>query len=248
MKIYRCVVVTFLFIIMLPILYTNVSALNTGFEIEKISEMERNDIIENIDIKPLLKEPTKSAIECFDISDDGKIALGHSDLGFKTVTVYSENGTYLYGFQFNNYGSFGIEWDQGNIIIYFVRSDILISVSNKGEIEEIFDVPNTSNNDFYRRNVINSPERFIGEKQYFLNNDMGILNLFASNYSQLICKTLDKEIILYNANQVQSIKMVIILSFVLICIVLVVWSITTKLFLDNTHNTGDHNTGDGSLC
>ncbi len=236
MKIFRCVVVTFLFITMFPILCTNVSALNTGFEIEKISELEKNDIIENIDIKPLLKEPTKSAIECFDISDDGKIALGHSDLGSKTVTVHSENGTYLYGFQFNNYGSFGIEWDQDNIIIYFVRSDILISINDKGEIEEIFDVPNTSNNDFYRRNVINSPKRLVGEKQYFLNNDMGILNLFASNYSQLICKTMDKEIILYNANQVQLTKMVIILSFVLFCIVLVVWIITKKLFFDNTGN------------
>ena len=83
-------------------------------------------------------EPQKNPIECFSVNENGEIAIGCSDSEQKTVCIYADNGKFQYGYSFECSGSFGIEFENNNLNIYFVRSDVAIAVNQMGEVESIY--------------------------------------------------------------------------------------------------------------
>ena len=180
----------FFFILTLFLLIINgktmAFAMNTGFSTEILSEDRQNRILNNISIAVLDEEPAKDTISCFDVSDDGMIALGCSDLETKTIGIYTPDGVFQYGYKFNTGGKFGVEWDGNNIIIYFVRSDLAVSVNPTGDIEGILAIQNTMENNTYWHHSVFSNKRIVENTEYTLRNDMGFFNIFASSYSQLV--------------------------------------------------------------
>ena len=180
----------FFFILTLFLLIINgktmAFAMNTGFSTEILSEDRQNRIIKNISIAVLDEEPAKDTISCFDVSDDRMIALGCSDLETKTIGIYTPDGVFQYGYKFNTGGKFGVEWDGNNIIIYFVRSDLAVSVNPTGDIESILAIQNTMENNTYWHSSVFSKKRIVENTEYTLKNDMGLFNIFASSYSQLV--------------------------------------------------------------
>ena len=209
----------FVLIVFLLVLVANaieVNAVGTGFKTTPLQTQDKNRIISNIDISLINEEPsTKPSISCFDVNSDGLIAIGH--LGAderKTVCVYSAEGVFQYGYTFKDSGDSMVEWDGKNLNIYFVRGSIIVSMSPTGEILDVADVMDTAENNAYLNHLLNSTRKTVGDNEYIIRNDMGMLfEIFAPSYSQIVViDATGSESIIYDAGHGNIIAM--ILSFV----------------------------------
>lgn len=200
-------------VISIFILFHNITAnaMNTGFSTQSLSSEERKAFDTNVDISFLEIEPNKKTIECFDVNEKGVVAIGSSVSKRKTIAIYDSKGVFQYGYEFDCNGAFGIEWDNDNIIIYFVRSDVACSVNPVGTIEELLKIENTQENNSYWNHSVFSTSRTAGDNKYTIKNDMGLFNVFASSYSQLEIVDLNGEInVFYDVNSYQLSKIIAI--------------------------------------
>lgn len=161
-------------------------AMDTGFKTDNMELEEQQTFLKNVDLNLITEQPPSYSVLCFDVNEDGLIALGSKSLDKKIVSIFSIDGDFLYGYTFNCSGSYGIEWDENNLIIYFVRSDVAAMFDENGNCLELKMIPITAENDSYWNYFVFSKKRIVGESKYRLKNDMGPLNFFASSYSQLI--------------------------------------------------------------
>lgn len=211
--------------LLLFLLFTNgnvVLSMNTGFSTASLPKDDIDIFLDNINLSMLTDEPTKKAIECFDVNGNGMIAIGCSDFENKTVCIYTSNGDFQYGYRFECSGNFGIELDENVLNIYFVRSDVAIAVNPVGEVESILRIQNTSENNSYWNHCVFLTKRKIEDTQYIIKNDMNIFNIFASSYSQLISINKNgEERVIYDVGSAQFSNMVTVFIGVLVFICLV---------------------------
>lgn len=230
-----------LLVILISVLVGNIDAVAmiTGFSTEKMEIDEEKHFQANLGMHVTTKKPRENTIECFDINEDGWIALGSDDVmdsSKKTVSIYNQNGTFLYAYTFDDYGKFGIEWDGSNLIIYFVRSDVAAMFDINGVNVENRTIKNTIGNDTYWRHSVFSKKKSMGDKQYEMTNEMGFLNLFATSYSQLIeTDAVGNTTVIYDVSDEYAIKMVIKFITVILVFVTVVFVIIRKLRKEQLH-------------
>lgn len=224
-------IITMLFIILLIFSTGKVYAfaMNTGFETDNMEYEEQQTFIKSIDLKLITEMPASYSVLCFNVNEDGLIALGSESLDEKIVSVYSLDGDFIYGYTFNCSGSYGIEWDENNLIIYFVRSDVAAMFDEKGNCLELKKIPVTLENNSYWNDYVFSKERTVGNSEYSLKNDMGPFNLFASSYSQVIKTDSDGSTnVIYDVNNDQLIKTIFIFTGVVLFIAVVLWRIVIE--------------------
>lgn len=207
-------------------------AINSGFELESISEEDKQSFLSYIDIKVFTEEPYKKAIKCFDVNHFGTVAVGQfDDDTIKTICVYNKDGTFLYGYNFKSSGSYGIQWDNDNIIIYFVRGDMAISITPDGEIADVKKITNSIENNYYWNNVVFSESRNIDGTEYKIMNDMGFFNVFSISYSLLVVLPSNGEkIVFYDVGKAQLLTTVTVFLgiIILVCSAVVVLIRQTK--------------------
>ncbi len=223
----------FLTIVLLIVIFASVievKAINTGFSTEELSEEDKTTFLSNISLSLIKEEPAQKAIECFDVNSNHAIAIGQETIGRrKTISVYSNEGVFQYGYTFNSSGSFGVEWDEENLNIYFVRSDVIISLDSDGNVLGIKAVVDTRDNNSHRNAMLYSDERIVGETTYLIRNDMGILNWVATSYSQIL--TIDDtgyERIIYDVNSMQLSNMIVTISFISVFLLIAIVSIARQ--------------------
>lgn len=205
-------ILTCIFILLLSV---NVSAINTGFSTGELSEELQKSFVSNVNLSAFTVTPEKKGLDCFDVNENGTVAIGQGIFRRKEVCVYSSEGIFLYGYAFNSSGDFAVEWDGEVINIYFVRSDVIMSVAPDGTVLDVEKVQSTIANSNYYRELCRSI-RTVGDTTYQARNDMGILNLFASSYSQVIVTDITgSESVFYDVNSIQLIKMII--TVVVVC-------------------------------
>ena len=236
MKFIRYFFTIILLLLLLVVGDVKVLAMNTGFSTELLPEDDVNTLLKNVNLSMLTVEPQKEAIECFAVNEEGVFAIGCSSSENKTVCIYTSDGAFQYGYSFKCSGNFGIELDKSILNIYLVRSDVAIAVDSEGEVKSVLKIQNTSENNSYWNDCVFSTRRRIGDAEYFLKNDMGILNLFASSYSQLITTNkYGEKIILYDVNSAQFSNMIAVVGGVLVFICLVISSVIWQ-FIKNYNN------------
>lgn len=220
--------ISFALLIVISTNAIEVNAMNTKFSTEELSEETKTTFVSNINVSPLSAEPEKKGVLCFDVNEQGMIAVGQNDSQCKEICVYTSQGEFLYGYTFNCNQSFCVEWDEQHINIYFIRSDVIISLDSDGNILDIKGVQDTIDNNSYRNSLLYSTTRTVGNTTYLIRNDMGIFNWIASSFSQIV--TIDAtgmESIIYDVNSMQLTKMIVTISlicvFVLVAIVVVFW-------------------------
>ena len=214
---YIYLLLLFVFLVVASIGAIEVNAMHTGFEITELPDDLKNMFIANIDVLSISEEPVKTNIKCFDVNDDQLIAIGQGTSDRKTICVYSNKGVFQYGYTFSCDGDFGVEWDENNLNIYFVRSSIIVSVSPKGEVLDAFEVENTIYNNSYVNHFFHTTKRAIGKEEYFIRNNMGLLNFFATSYSQIIVKDSNGfENVIYDVSSMYLTKMIVTISFICI--------------------------------
>lgn len=160
-------------------------AFSEGFSTEALTQEEIDTFLANVGLSVLSKEPAKKNIDCFDVNENGLIAIGCSDFEKKTVCIYTSEGNFKYGYEFQCSGAFGVEIKNDHLIIYFVRSDVELVIDFLGQIMSISKIQNTSENNSYWNNFVHVTIREVDGNIYRLTNKMGFFNVFASSYSQL---------------------------------------------------------------
>ena len=210
-----------------------VSALESGFETEEMPQDRQEQFVSNIDFAFFLEKPAERQIECFDVHEDGRIVMGHVgpgifESGQKLVCVYSADGVFQYGYSFDTEQGFGVEWDGDNVNIWFVRSDVLMQVDPQGTVLRVAQVPNTGENSTWSRHLISDPVRTSQDSVYRIRNNLGILNLAAFSYSQLIVSGPDGETtLLYD---VRSWQLFCILSRCFVCVLVVLVTVAVVAY------------------
>lgn len=192
-------------------------AMNTGFSTNELSKEEQESFISNINITLLTAEPAKKNILCFDVNESGLVAIGQVGSNRKVLCVYNAEGAFLYGYTFNCTGTFVAEWNSEYLNIYFVRSDVIISLDSDGNILDIKEVQNTIDNNAHNNTLLYSTSRIVGDTTYLVRNDMGIFNWVATSYSQIIAMdTNGVEHIIYDVPSPQPGEIVVSLIVILI--------------------------------
>ena len=223
MKIKRKTLLVSIFIFVLVCNPIVANAINTGFLTNELPEEEQISFVQNIDLCLIESEPSKNAVVCFDVNENQMIAVGQKSSDTKTICVYSNDGTFQYGYTFNCSGDFGVEWDNDNLNIYFVRSDVVISVSPNGEISDVLEVTNSIENNSYVNHFFHATERTIGDTTYFIRNDMGILSWIATSYSQIVIKDVSgTENVIYDVNSTQLLNAIISIIFIFVFVIVAV--------------------------
>ena len=229
MKVKRsCFFLLFVFIFVIFTSAMKVNAMHTGFKTNELSSEEKDMFISNINVLSIDEEPVKKAITCFDVNSNHLIAVGQNSSDRKTICIYSGEGDFQYGYTFNCSGDFGVEWDEENLNIFFVRSSVIVSVTPKGEVLDAFEVQNTIENNSYVNHFIHATKTEIDNYEYYIRNNMGLLNLFAPSYSQIIVKdSTGAESIIYDVSSMQLTKTIVTISlicvFVIVAVAVVIW-------------------------
>ena len=222
-----------------------VNAVNTGFKTNQLPAEEKNMIISNINISLINEEPVKKAIICFDINSNQLVAIGQNTSDRKTICVYSKEGVFQWGYTFNCSGDFGVEWDEETLNIYLVRSGAIISVTSRGEVLDVLEVQNTIYNNSYVNHFIHATKRTIDNEEYFVRNNLGFLNLFASAYSQIIVKdSTGAESIIYDVGSMQLADIIVIIGSVCLIVFVTMAGISQQL---KTSKPSPKGQGDGSV-
>lgn len=230
MKWKKAVFILFVTLLVLSIGSLNVFAMNTGFSTSEMSTKDQQTFLSNIRLSALSNEPQKGAIACFDVRESGLIAVGTAVAENKYLLVYNAAGEFQYGYSFQCNQSFGIQWDNENIMIYFVRSDVAASFCPDGTPAELKRIENTVENNSYWGHFVFAEEKTVGNNRYILNN-RGLLNVFASSYSQLL--RIDQngtETLIYDVSKAQTAKAVLIMAAVLIFVAVVVAGIVRQFY------------------
>ena len=222
----------FIVLLILVVGRVHSEAMNTGFSTEPYSIEKLDSLLDKLKITVLTQEPGKQTIQCFDVNEDGLIAIGFRTTLFDNpkhkICVYSSEGLFQYGFSFESYGSFGVELDTDLLYIYLVRSNLAIAIDADGTIIEVKEIQDTINNTYYWHRRFWQSQKKLGNAEYVLRNDMGPLNVFAASYSQLVVTNEKGETrIIYDVNSEALIKMLIriiaIMGFVCFVVVSIIW-------------------------
>lgn len=205
---------------------------SSGFDLEYSTNEEATEIFkEHYQFHPIEERKMTAGFSCFAANELGQYALGFSS-GDKTILVYDNDGTYLYGFDFDLSGSFYLDFDGETLIVYSVRGDVAIYVDSTGTCLAHAKIQDTKSNQEYWREL-QRPSRKIGTNIYhagFLGNYPKISEY--GQYSTL--KKLsanNKETILYD-NTDRIVKPLIftavgVLLFVSIAIIVLVYNLIT---------------------
>ncbi len=236
MKTKHCPSLIFIVFVFVSLLSTviKVNAINTRFSTEELTEKYQSVFISNINISSLASEPAKKIIHCFDVNEKGMIAIGSNSNGQEQICIYSSEGVFLYGYNFDCSGDFCVEWYNDHLNICLIRSDVIITVDKNANIIEMAGIQDTIDNNTLFNRFMYSTNRNIKNNEYILKNNMGILNAFATGYSQISIKDVENiETVVYEVDFIERIKAVIIPILVIFSCLLAVFCV---LIWNRYHN------------
>ena len=178
----KIVVITLSVLLLISIGCLQASA---AFVQETLPPREEKTVRQNSTFTKLDEEPDKDMINCFDVNKDGMIAVGTSSRT-KRVVIYNSNNEFVTGYEFDDPGSFGVEWFYDELCIYSVRSGLIYSLNDDGSVDSINKIANEYYNDMYWQEHVESPARMVGRTKYELRKPIGPLSIFSSSYSQIV--------------------------------------------------------------
>lgn len=230
----RKTIITLLFVVLsIWNLSTSIFAMQTGFTTKEVSTEKRENILSNIDLKITMQEAKDLGISCFDVSDNETIAIGASDAVQKYVYIYNKYGVFQYGYSFNSSGSFNIEWDNENIIIYFVRSDLAASFDENGNNIELRRIENTTENYSYW-NQLDSSKRIVNGTSYTIENNIGLLKFLTTSRSQLVKTEANGDVtILYDVKTGHVARAITLLVVIIVIFIVAVLCIKPYFVINN---------------
>ena len=216
------------------ILCLNAFAMNTGMKTQDVTESRAESILSNINLHKSTNIIADLPIECFDVNEDGFVAIGFANYSKKYINVYSTDGEFQYGYVFDSEGSFALEWDNENIIIYFARSSVLISFDKDANFIEMKEATNDFDNNTYMNHKLFAKKIEAAGAVYTLEHSIKLFNFLSSNAAKIVCQKNGTESVVLTMNDNGYNKMVLKnLLWVLFSIVAVIIMSIKQFLLGN---------------
>ena len=206
---------------------------------QPISQEDRDRISDNLNISLLETEPEKRPFDCFDVNSNQDLAIGRNNLDDIIVAVYNDSGLFEYGYRLSGQSAFGVKWEGDILIIYIVRSDLVVYVDPSGKIVDIVMYEYTPEGGAYWRNYIDAKQKTIDGTTYTAKNNIGPLALFAMSYSKVTATDDDGTLrTVYDASGVHLLQILLSTAGVLLFMGFVAVSIV-KLFQERRKRHDD---------
>ncbi|MBQ7761533.1 MAG: hypothetical protein IJ400_05710 [Clostridia bacterium] len=228
-----CIILTALFSITV---YASTD-INTEAQIEKMEDEQAQEFLNRVSIRRFATEPTPFAFEYFCANENGKIAIGVNNSNEKMICVYNDRGDFLYGYKFKCSGTFRMKWDGDNVVIYFIRSDVLVSVDSFARAQCVANIVDTTDTSSIIRREFDADKQEINGVLYEATG----YNFFGANYSKVdITKDNVTKTIYDVSSQPNSQGIIIGILFVAFVIGLAVaFGVILTLIKKSTKNTGN---------
>ena len=158
---------------------------------ETFDENRKTEFLKNISLEFISGTEDKISIECFDVSDDGNIAIlcNNTLLGEKrTVHVLNEKGDFKYGYTFNSDGTARVFFDGELLVIYHVRGNVAIWLDDRGQCVKAEEIK--SNDE--ELHILEESEKTNREKNgsiYYLKSNNIFFTIITSSYSRIEKRT-----------------------------------------------------------
>ncbi len=131
-------------------------------------------------MRKVTTEPQKGAIDYFDVSKTGMIAVGSSYSGRKVIFIYDSEGAFQHAYTFELSGSYRFCWEGEALVIYFARERASVALAPSGEVLSIAEA---DVGEVYSNPII---EKRVGSTTYRLGSGLGPLDFLSLTYSQVI--------------------------------------------------------------
>ena len=128
----RLLILWLIFILIVAVLYLTLFLLkdktpsNYKYEPETtgVDALTYINQVKSVNLEILKKEVDTGRIYCYDVSSNGKIAIGFNDVKGQVIKVYDNNGRYIYGYSFDlTYEVYLLFWQNEVLTIYYNRSN-----------------------------------------------------------------------------------------------------------------------------
>ena len=219
-----------------------VSAVGSELATEPLTNEEIRDITDKRAFVKLTSY-SPAAVKCFDVRDDHTIVMGVDAGSTAIIAVYDGSGSFQYGFETTEYGSFRVMWIENDIAYYSVRGSKLFRINEDGKIIDICRIANTAENSIYDREVLQSATRTVGASTYRMTNGNKFVDSLSGSYGKIIKTDEEGTSIIYDASSSWRARtigglvvFVLLLSFIAICSIVGIKSIATRCRL--TRGTG----------
>lgn len=199
-------------------------AIESGIAFSEISPEEEELIKSKIMITIVAEEIEPKQIECFDINENGVIALGIDGMDYNIINIYSNEMKYQFSYKFKTNGLYQIKWEGDKLWIYLVRGDYRLLINYTGQIENIQKISYTNE---YWNDVIKSTKIEYDGAVYEIRKPSGVMGMLSFGYSKLVKTEVDgTEQILYNSvTHTLTNTFLFFGSFILIIIAVILYSV-----------------------
>lgn len=155
------------------------NATGLDMETEELSTEDRQLFLENLDFKPLSEDLGRSGITCFDVSENGTLAIGMDSGTRGKVYVFDSAGAYLWGYSFTPGQAYGVLFQGNNLVIYLCRFDMIVWFTPDGTLGDIQRVTNASQLHRELSAALDQTTKEINGTQYMLERDIPIGNAYS---------------------------------------------------------------------
>ena len=170
-----------------------------------LSDEEKDSFLDRICWELIDTDSHKSPICCFDVAEDGTIALA---IASNAIFVYDEHGVFQYGCSFRADGDFVIEFDEDKLILHFLRGNTMLFVDDSGACVDIQKAVDPVQHVILINEIRNQTAKAIDEKTYSLERDLNIGDF----YSRFIIDENGKRMVLYDVTSDHIVKQIMLVA------------------------------------
>ena len=105
-KVISCLLICMILVCGVCLIPANATSL--GIATDSLSEAEKASFVDKLSLELISNDENKSGIQCFDVSDDGTVAIATGSGNHCAVYVYDSQGTFQYGYRFSCDGDYGV--------------------------------------------------------------------------------------------------------------------------------------------
>lgn len=180
----RRVFVLCLLVVLLLFSVTAVATADTEYSITTYSALEdvKLNVEKSLDLTLVREDLSANGIRHFDVSPEGKIALGFGQGMNSRICVFDQNGVFQYSYEFSCEEGWAIDFQGENVGIYLARGELIAVYDSEGTCVDVLRIYNTRQNMDATRRIYYRTRKQVSQKQYYLDRDINL----GQSYSRLI--------------------------------------------------------------
>ena len=204
-----------------------------------VPEEEANSLIASLDLKLEHEDNRSNKLECFDVREDGRIAVGsEKKLGRAHISVYDADLNFLYGYSFKISGTYGLMWDGSDLAFFLVRGDIIFILNENAEVIGVKNASRSILQSGRLDETFRAAKHEVGGKVYKLGTSKWPLGAFATSYSTLSVTENGETRLLIDESRAQSVRVILICALVVLAVIAFVIYLVDQIKKNKASGTG----------